>query len=238
MHKAIIILTLLVLPWSVIAQRSVDVVYLKNGSIIKGNLVPSDNTETVKIETCCGNIFVFWNEEIIRTEINSQPDARYIIKKRGYFNFTSTGILLGSSTNERKAPFSLLSEHDYRINRYVATGFVIGYELLQEPVVPLAVSVKVFLPLVQSDLFLGVTTGYSFSIENPDSEFLEGTSGGYLFNTELGVSIPISENNSFFMAAGYRYNKLKYARTDPWLGEVKREVFYNRLSIRLGISIY
>lgn len=237
MKKLSLLIPFLLLSVAMFAQKKIDVVYLENGSVIKGNLSQGDSSK-VKIETCCGNIFVFEMTEVRSIEQMDDPGSKYSTKKKGYLNFTSMGILLGSSSNEKNAPFSMLSEHNYRFNSYIAIGGLIGYELLQEPVMPLAGNIKLFLPLQQSDLFLGLTSGYSFSLENPESEFFETNTGGVLFNAEFGIMFPISRNNSFFIAAGYRYNKLNYTRTDVWLGNVDREVSYNRISIRLGLTIY
>ena len=153
-------------------------------------------------------------------------------------NFTSLGILLGSRENEKIAPFSLVSEHNYRINKYVAVGGVFGYELLEESVIPLGVNAKGFLFDKARNIFLGASGGYSFSLENPNNELYEKTSGGTFFTIEAGATIPVSEDNSIFIAIGYRYNKLNYTRTDWWMGEIKRQITYNRISIRFGLTIY
>ncbi len=47
-----------------VQDKLVDVVYLKNGSIIRGTLLDQDPTKFVKIQTADGSIFVFKIEEI------------------------------------------------------------------------------------------------------------------------------------------------------------------------------
>jgi hypothetical protein len=47
-------------------DKLVDVVYLKNGSIIRGELMDSDPAVNVKIQTKDGSIFVFKIEEVIK----------------------------------------------------------------------------------------------------------------------------------------------------------------------------
>lgn len=221
---------------SVCAQKTTHAVYLENGSIIRGDIIRQDSSG-VALEACCGSIFVFSSAEILR--IGEEPaHSEHQWKSSGYINHTSMGVLLGSSANEREAPFSVLTEHAYLINSYVSAGLMLGYELLEEPVFPLAFSVKAYLPMQRTLLVGGIATGYSFSIENPDSEFFESNKGGLLFNGEIGFMIPVSDNNSFLIAVGYRYNVLNYTREDFWLGEVERKVSYNRLNLRLGLSIY
>ena len=212
-------------------------IFLNTGSIIKGNIMDSKD-ESVKIETCCGSIFVFQKTDILKQEKEQLPETKHIVKQKGYLNFTSMGFLLGSPTNEKVAPFSVLTEHVYRINKYIAAGGVIGYEMWEEAVMPLGMNVKGYILDKDKNVFIGITGGYSVSLENPDKEIFQSALGGPFFNCEVGVTLPISENASFFMAIGYRYNKLKYERNDWWLGEVDREVSYNRISFRFGLSMY
>ena len=46
---------------------TIDVVYLKNGSIIKGMVIETIPNETIKIETADGSIFVYPFDEVEKT---------------------------------------------------------------------------------------------------------------------------------------------------------------------------
>ena len=65
MKKTIIIVFLLT---SVItfAQQLVEVVYLKNGSIIRGTIVEQTIGESIKIQTADGSLFVYPVDEVIK----------------------------------------------------------------------------------------------------------------------------------------------------------------------------
>ncbi len=220
-------------------QQETDVIYLNNQSIIKGKIIEQAG-ETVKIETCCGSIFAYSTEEILKitTEATPKPDK---MKQKGYLNYTSTGLLIGSSENNKAAPFSFLMEHNYRFNEYLSAGCVFGIELLDEATAPLGGNIKLMKNLSESSsLFLGSSAGYSISLEKPvmnNYEVLE-TNGGPFFNAELGLILPSGKNTGFFVAVGYRYSTLSYLRDDWWLEEVERKVYYNRLSVRIGITLF
>jgi hypothetical protein len=70
------------------AQESEDVIYLKNGSVIRGIIIEQVLNESIKIKTREGNIFVYKYDEISKiakeenTEANSKSKIRYI----GTFN--------------------------------------------------------------------------------------------------------------------------------------------------------
>ena len=238
MRRFFYINALLLITISITAQELTDVVMLNNGSIIKGKIIENSENE-LKIETCCGNLLVYKKEEI--KNITQEKNKTSNLKSTGYMNFSSTGVLIGSKHNESHAPFSAIMDHNYRISRYLATGITIGYETLNESVAPIGANLKGILPLnKESLLFIGTTGGYSFSIEEvPDSDIqFEDTQGGYFFNCELGIVFTTYKNTSFFAALGYRYNELNYSYNDWWSEEVDRTIYFNRLSIRMGLFIH
>ena len=242
MIRILSLISLIVLIHTIsFAQKTIDIVYLHNGNIIKGKIL-ENKTDTIKIETLCRNIFVFTPSEI--SKIMSQPFHKYDLKTKGYYNFTSMGVLIGSSHNDNSAPFSVLMENDYRFNSYLITGVVTGIEMLNEPVVPLGITLKGILPLTRGgNLYAGLTGGYTYSLEKPKNNNdyyyeITGAYGGFMYISELGLIIPSGGNVSFFIAMGYRYNELNYKREDWQLTSVDQKVIYNRLSIRIGLSIH
>lgn len=221
------------------AQKTIDVVQLKTGSIIKGKLLES-SAESIKIETECHNVWAFSVNEVSRIDTEPWTDPRSI-KSKGYFNLSSAGVLVGSTANELRAPFSALIENNYRFNEYISAGLVTGLEMLNEATVPAAVSVKGMLALEGgSILFLGGMLGYSISVEDPTDPVYEikESYGGNLAGAEIGLIFPSYGHLSFFLAAGYRYNELSYTRSDWWREEVDRTIYYKRISLRVGIAFY
>ena len=62
------------------AQTVVDVVYLKNGSVIRGTIVEQVPGESLKVQTADGSIFVYALDEVekmtkeqIEVEMNAEP---------------------------------------------------------------------------------------------------------------------------------------------------------------------
>jgi hypothetical protein len=237
MKKIFVVSIYLMIASFTSAQQTVDVLYLLNGTIIRGKII--DNTpDRVKIEACCGSVFSFSQSEIEKSVQENYPANQKGYIHKGYINFTSMGLLVGSTVNAKVAPFSALMEHNFLFNKYFAAGGVFGVELLNETVCPVAVNIKAFLPLRAHNLYIGVSGGYSISTEKPDTYGLKDANGGYLFNTEIGYLKTISENSGFFFAIGYRYNELNYKMEDWWWDGADRKMFFNRISIRTGISIY
>jgi hypothetical protein len=99
MKKAVLIF-LLLLTRTVYAQTSYrDVVYLKNGSIIRGIIMEQVPGKSIKIETGDKSLFVFQMEEIeqmVKEQINEEPakgNQQATGEKKGYL-----AVLAGPST--------------------------------------------------------------------------------------------------------------------------------------------
>lgn len=222
-------------------QTKQDVVYLKNEGIIRGKII-EQNSERIKIESIGRNVYVFSRQDI--SEIKSEPVITdYPLKNFGYFNFTSIGTVFGSALNDKPAPFSLLMEHNFRINQYFAFGAVTGLEMLNEMVAPVGGNLKLLLPQNNGNTFYwGISGGYSISLEKP--EYLdyyveiEEAYGGTMFNSEAGAVFPMRKNISLFIAAGYRYNELHYKRQDSWYTSVGRSMYFNRVSLKVGLAFH
>ncbi|MBN1118272.1 MAG: hypothetical protein JXA77_13770 [Bacteroidales bacterium] len=240
MNKLLCLLLISLISFPLLSQKKTDVVYLHNGSIIKGKIVENLNGN-IKIETCCGSIFAYRAEDIDKVATEKYVSANKL-KEEGYFNFTSAGVLIGSNANERVAPFSLLMEHNYKIDKNIAFGGFWGYEILNESTLPIGFNIKGLIPLDRgSTIFTGISSGYSISLEKPTIDYREINiaSGGILFQSEIGFVANSSKNASFYMALGYRYNTLNYELQDWYfIDSIKRKLTYNRISLRFGVCFH
>ena len=82
MQKTVIlvlsVLALLLFPTNTPAKtKMVDVVHLKNGNVIKGEIMQMTPNETIKIETADGSIFVYEMSEVEKmTKVRKQKTQR------------------------------------------------------------------------------------------------------------------------------------------------------------------
>ena len=239
MKKVIVILLFLSGTSYLSAQQTVDVVSTQNGSIYRGKII-EETDQKIKI-SIAGNNLIALERKIITDISSEQVTDERTVKKTGYFNFISGGVLVGSTANELRAPFTALMENAYRYNHF-SVGIITGVEFLNEATVPLAFSTRGWLPLKGgATAYIGGMGGYSFSVEDAkDSQYeITGSYGGVMFLAEAGLIFPSYGNLSFFLAAGYRYNELNYTREDWYLpGNVDRKVYYNRISLRVGVLFY
>jgi hypothetical protein len=70
--KKVLLFLLIIFSFNVFAQSSLEeVVYLKNGSIIRGTIIEQIPNEKIKIQTSEGNVFVYKYDEI--EKITKEP---------------------------------------------------------------------------------------------------------------------------------------------------------------------
>jgi hypothetical protein len=156
----------------------------------------------------------------------------------GYMNITSFGVLAGTSADEKPAPLSILTEHNYLFNKKFSLGVMTGIEQLNENLMPAALNLKVFLPTGTCDFFIAGLGGYSISLEKPNTEGIKKAGGGLMAGAETGLCIRVNNGSSIVIALGYRYNELNYDLDNWWIGKYKRKITFNRIAIRMGIAIY
>jgi hypothetical protein len=140
MKKTVLLFALCVIGFtlSANAQNLTDVVYLKNGSIIKGVIVEQIPNESLKIETRDGNIFFYKMSEIeklTRETVNNKATNRrnsdYVQSKfnkpQGYLGILEIGGGLGVG-NWAADRISLNIINGYRFMPQFAIGLGVGLE--------------------------------------------------------------------------------------------------------------
>lgn len=63
---------------------------------------------------------------------------------QGYYNSTNFGLLVGSSNNENKAPFSFMMINGYGITNQFAVGLGIGSEFMSESYLPVVLDARYY----------------------------------------------------------------------------------------------
>ena len=106
-----------------------DVVYLKNGSIIRGIIIEQVPLKSIKIETIGGNVFAYYLDEI--EKITKEPRfAQEVIKNQEKLS-TSTGLKKGYRGIVELSPVlpwgvRLDVINGYQFNPYLSVGAGVG----------------------------------------------------------------------------------------------------------------
>jgi hypothetical protein len=211
-----------------------DVLYLKNGSIIRGNLLINDDLQT-SIQTQDGSVWVFGKTDI--KELKSEDRFRnFSYKTKGFAHFSELGPLVAGKTTIEgvtTAAFSFQTINGYKFSQAAMLGFGTGVDLYAtQTIVPLFASFRGDLSSKGTVLpFYFFDAGYGANITQ-DSQSGEDFKGGLLYAAGLGVKIPFNRSAGFLLSIGYRYQATKSTR-----GADEIDTKYRRLAIRAGFFL-
>ncbi|PCJ89501.1 MAG: hypothetical protein COA57_01860 [Flavobacteriales bacterium] len=221
-------------------QTERDVVYLKNGSIIKGKIIEMELDGNIKIETMGGSIFVYKMEEvkkIAKESVEMQPPQTNIAKeeppavepepyfpepwepmKNGFFIYIGNGFIL---SGEGAAPFD-------GGNGGGSISFINGYQFKYNYSVGLGINMEIFSNLLMMPIFLDTRytllkkktspiiyaqTGYTTPLTDNAWNGID-SKGGFTFEAGIGMKRHLKGSANLVFSAGYRHQEHNYTRTD------------------------
>lgn len=239
------------------AQRAPmdEVVYLKNGSIIRGVIVEQVPNKSLKIETADGSLFVFEMDEV--EKITKEPKVKSdreayqqavieesnskLGRRMGMVQFFGLGYD-GSYENydsyyydEGAAYFSYHFIYGYQFKQRFFIGGGIGMEHLGGDAlpdsynlrIPLFASAKINLTKTRVSPFFQFDLGYHFNTD-------DYTEDGFFFHPKFGVDFNLgwSRRKALFLSvSGVEYGRRTYYRHDIY----SESDFYEKVGLNFGL---
>jgi len=230
---------LLCLVISVSAQKTEDVVYLKNGSILRGKIIEMVPDQYVKIQIAGGSIFVFQNSEIqyISKEAPFKAVKNYETKSCGYFNAASLGFLIGgSSWYYNPVSLTVSVTNGYKWQNKVYAGLTTGFEFLRVVAIPLKIEGRWDVFDSRISPYLKLNAGYLLPLDGKQTEEWDyNYTGGFGITPAVGFRSYFNNNSGFDMNFGYRYEELFSKRYDSYYQtEIERREIFNRVYFSIG----
>ena len=227
------------------AQKK-EVIYLKNGTILKGQQIPVDDEKVVVRSG--KDTWVFQTSEI--DSVSSKFSSAILSGQKSYFIKTTGGLLIGSSSNDKSKPFSFDASFNLKVlpNWYAGVGT--GVDFLEESYLPVFANLEYHFRESMFTPFVGVQAGYLFPL---DDNIMVGSNyyydimpwsssyyaaqtldcqGGFMLSPSFGMVNQLNENLALMMSFGYRFHQVSF---EGGKDEYKLEREYNRLTIRIGI---
>jgi hypothetical protein len=237
-HLALLIIVVFTLmPLS--AQKSKDILYLKNGSMIYGKLIEVKDNQ-YKIRTSDGSIFIYPGTEIDKF-VNEAVvfDGR---KKNGFGFALEAGFLVGSQSSEYNAPFSFNGLASYTVNTKNLISLGSGVEFIGRPYAPLFIEYKYSFNNRKATPFIFARGGKLFYMgQESDDSYPNDTyaqkdfKGG--FSCALGTGISWAKDDfETYLSFAYRYAETSYVQKNYNNYDATYENAYNRLEVKLGFK--
>ena len=247
----LIIALLLCIP--LFAQKGKrDVVYLKNGSVLRGTIVLQDPGKMIKLKTSDNSLWVFRYDQI---DSITKPVRVRVVPKEGYYNLTEIGLLAGNYSNATRAPFSLINISSWYFPCGFSAGVGVGVEFSHESYMPVVGDIRYIFTNKRTMPFVSVQSGFSIPMGGSYSQTIYAINdrrvspliwsgpipapannpisarGGFLINPAIGIQTPLNENLAFTFSLGYRYMRYSYHDKENY----RLDIDFNRLSIKAGI---
>ncbi|WP_443938245.1 hypothetical protein [Pedobacter sp. MW01-1-1] len=187
-----------------------DVVYLKNGSILRGIIIEQIPNKSLKIETADKNVFVYQFDEIDKITKeqakNQSKNSTYSTNfKKGYKGIAEVGYQIGVGTYKMdRLKVNIIN--GYQFSPYLYAGIGTGirqYFDAKATLIPVFADFRA--KIIDKDIAPYIAMGIGYSFNTKDSF----GNGGFLINPTVGASFKVSKRNSLNLAAGYDLQKLK-----------------------------
>ncbi len=194
------------------AQSMQEVVYLKNGSIVRGVIIEQVPSKSLKIQTADGSIFAYqmndvekivkeegnvkWrrtNQKTIRNHVNEGRQAGY----RGFFDF---GYCIGVGDGEGR--LEIATSHGYQFNPYFFAGVGMGFNWYHDSEVfglPIYAHFRSEFSPRKISPFFDLKIGYSVL----DAE-------GFHMNPSVGCRFAVGEKTGVSLSLGYTLQMAEY----------------------------
>ena len=212
MRKLLLLLTLLLsISTYVAAQNYTEVVYLKNGSVIKGVIIEQVPNVSLKIKTGDGSLIICQMNDVekiikeerytrdYRTDIDNRKAARNTLK--GYKGFIDFGYIADLSDYDANK-VEISTSHGYQFNNYfylgggVAADFYTDADLIA---VPIFVDFRANFINKKVTPFADIKTGYSV-----------GDVEGLYVSTGIGVRFSLKGKKALNLKLEYNYQQYDY----------------------------
>ena len=238
----LLLLTGLLTGWETQAQKPLDdVLYLRNGWILRGRLLSTPSDSVVSIQTYDHNRFVFPRDQVqslTREPAKNPSSLRY--RERGYGLFAELGALAARNTTADAVTTSAFTFHivnGYKFNQWLYAGLGTGVDLYAtQTFVPVFGSLRGDFTRTGGVIpFYFADGGYGFNATVNNSQSLRYGGGAYA-SAGAGLKILFQGNSGFLVSVGYYLQRSTITQTTAGTS-TRQEVDYNRIAIRAGFSL-
>jgi hypothetical protein len=215
-----------------------DVVYLKNGSIIRGELQEEPAGGQVKIETLGRNLFVFTAAEVEKVARELVRPAFKYPYTTGYLNMTEGGLSVGNGYRQnagRNVDITLQTFNGYQFASYLALGLTAGVDGYSGiTLMPLGLGLRGDLVKSRVRPYYSLDAGYALDwIHNP--RLAGNRQGGIFWSPGLGIKFNSRKTHAFLMSLAYRHQR-STLENDFGNGTSITENKFKRVLFRIGFS--
>ena len=220
-----------------LAQTQQEVVYLKNGSIIRGTIIEQVPGESLKIQTGDGSIFVFFLSEVSKITKEGTMKAysstrKYSVPgngvKTGYRGFIDLSYTVGTGDySSGRVEFSTSQGYQFNPYFYAGLGAAVHYYHEDDVVeVPIFADFRADILDQKISPFIDLKLGYTVH---------ENT--GFYMSPTVGCRFGLGENVALNVGIGYTMQKMEvnyFTYSYSYAGSERKNI--GGFSFRVGLE--
>lgn len=221
-------------------ENQQDVLYLKDGSVLRGTIVERHQDSILKIQIIGNNILVVKADEI--SEINKEnKTGTYIPRSNGIYNVTSIGISTGMDEYANlMGGLEIGSILGYRFENRIQTGAGASIVYQSQPLFNVFGDIRFDFSKRRITNFAYLDVGYCRAVFLSDSWIDEEITPGFGYLTELGLGIRSNSSVSksgFAISLGYRFQSFKIIYTEINAESKRIETYLQgRFVLKMGFA--
>ncbi len=260
MKPAFISLILICLACSIFAQNTTqtsDVIILKNGDRLSGQLIKYQQNEKAILMLADGSKITIVDEEIdriiqevvdeeekpVKEVFEPKPKIYVKPKSKGLYSITQLSFAMGSGNDDGLALGAGISTIlGYQIKPMFGIGVGVGldnYARRGETIYPVFVDIRSYLPFTKKPnaYYIALNGGYGFAFAR-ESIGINDAEGGYMFHGALGYRTTTKEGVDVNIDMGAKFQKAVFSR-DLFNGDIEvRSLVFQRFVVRVGIALW
>ncbi|HEX2935419.1 MAG TPA: hypothetical protein VHO72_08700 [Bacteroidales bacterium] len=237
MSKYVVSFILVCLAFITKAQTIEDVIYLKNGSILRGQIVDHTTDSVVRIMVTNGKVWDLPASDIasFSKEKPVRKHQRFLPKEKGFNTIIQTGVFFPLS-GEKSSYFHAGLIGTWRVWPCFFLGVGANIDRDSRTYCPIYADARYYVNRKYFAPYISLSCGKALAW---DKDVTIGwrnmrNYGDLYFATSLGVEFPKNENLSFLLSIEYKYqrNHLKTTPPDEYYELIEEN---NRIGVKLGL---
>ena len=212
MKKLLLLAVMLIASMSVFSRTSPETVYLKNGSIINGEIIEYQPDKQVKILTSDNSVFICNVddiEKVTREPIDVVSTKGYLAPQKGYRFFLAADQMVGDMTG-----FKFTTTHGAQFNNKIFLGGGVGFCVADDDVefylsIPVYANFRFDILNKKTTPFIEARAGVAFAIEGTTGFYGNISVGGRFKRFSLSTGVETLQGTEDY----FRY---EYDTEDPY----------------------
>lgn len=253
MKKIAITLYCLCLGLLVNGQQILDVIYLKDGNVLKGTILSYQQKESVRLKLLDGETRTIsdsdiqkitqerMTEEVKEPVVEAEPQRKipYSFKEKGIYNITFLSMANGKLENEFQFGIGVHNVTGYQFSRLLGIGVGVGIDNFSlgsgEVIYPIYAEARGYFKRKNKSPYYALAAGYGFAFKN-ENQFVTKANGGAMFHPAFGYRFGGTGQGSITIDIGLKLQQASFEKMIVFTGEIEtREVLYKRIAVRAGL---